>query len=415
MDIKLPINPRVREAIEKELAHGTPIIVKDALGGGNSHQDTRLPLVDGLYQEAPAFPQWGPVGADFILNFERFSAGLLSEDQADKFLRNTLLLLPVAHMRVIHPQLDTEGMIMHMVRERFEKTSNQELKDLCIRKRDFDPGHPSASGFFEVLKKVLVKQCTETAPMAIALGQPKDLVLKQLVNFIDQSLNALDITDDRWPHIRTGFLHHFLIAYPDLWNQTNTEAYHFLGELMIHMMPGRGMSADKAVVERHAGKSMIRQPGNAIPRGLMKFTLDYLVAIDPDVLDARHLLREGTRSDVWLDRCSNLEQGLPILERLLAHGVVHPAIERIDGLVSRLTEAGKYSALVCYADGGAIPEEVAMAIIEASPGSYDNAFKKAEEFPALQRLAKLKWPSDEQFTKLSPINKRRLLEGDLGI
>ena len=38
-----------------------------------------------------------------------------------------------------------------------------------------------------------------------------------------------------------------------------------------------------------------------------------------------------------------------------------------------------------------------------------------KKFPAIQRLADLKWPSDEQLLKLSPKNKRLLLEGDLGI
>ncbi len=34
MDIKLRINPKVREAIEKELASPTPVIFKPLIGGG---------------------------------------------------------------------------------------------------------------------------------------------------------------------------------------------------------------------------------------------------------------------------------------------------------------------------------------------------------------------------------------------
>lgn len=413
MEIELPINPKVREAIEKELACGTPVIVKNVLGSeGNRRLDSCLMLEDGLYQSV-AFPEY--YGSALILNYQRFVDGLLTDEQADKLLSDTLRHTRITHLKVVHADLDIDSMIMHLVRERFEKTGDQELKELCVRKRDFDPGHPSVAGFFESLKIILVKLCTGDAPMAIALGQPKDLVLKQLVNFIDQSLYALQITDERCPHIRAGFLHHFLIAYPDLWNQANVEPCHFLGDLMIHMTPVRGMTASKVVVEGHAGKSMIREPGNAIPRGLMEFTLDYLVDIDPDVLDARHLLREGTRSAVWLDRCTNLEQGLPILERLLSYGVLHPALERIEGVVAKLSESGKRAALMCYAKSGELPAEMAQAIVDTAPDAYDQVLDQVKKFPAIQRLADLKWPSDEQLLKLSPKNKRLLLEGDLGI
>lgn len=414
MNITLPINPRVRKAIEDELANGTLIIVKDALGGVIRHQDTRLLFADGLYQETPPFPQWGPVGADFILNYERFSAGLLSDDQADKFLCETLVQLRVAHMRVIHPQLDIESMIQHLVSECQKKTSNRVRDDLIARKMAFGVVMNGNTESFDFLKYLLVNEATKISPMAIALGQSKELALRLLKELIDESLDLHGITNDLLPHIRTGILHNFLIAYPELWDQTNTEPYHFLGALMIYLVPGR-VSVDKTVTEGPAGKSLILNPGSHIPLGLIECTLDYLVGIDPDVLDARHLLREGTRSVVWLDRCPNLEQGLPILERLLAHGLVHPAIERIEDVVAKLSEAGKRSAMMCYAEGGAIPDEMAKAIVEASPGSYDHAFERAEEFPSLQRLANLKWPSDEQFLTLSPLNKRRLLEGDLGI
>ncbi|MCY1304718.1 hypothetical protein D9M70_544820 [compost metagenome] len=152
-----------------------------------------------------------------------------------------------------------------------------------------------------------------------------------------------------------------------------------------------------------------------IPISLMEFTLDYLVNIDPDVLDARHLLREGTRSAVWLDRCSNLEQGMTILERLLSYGVVHPALERIEGVVAKLSEAGKRAALACYARGGDLPAEMAQSIVDTVPEVYDQVLDQLKKFPAIQRLADLKFPSDEQLLKLSPKNKRLLLEGDLGI
>jgi hypothetical protein len=412
MEIKLPINPRVREAIEKEMVGGTPLIEKDAFDPRvNNRHDSLTPLVDGLHKDFFRFN----AGAGFVLNYVRFIEGLLTDDQADKFLLDTLKNLRISHLKVIHPQLDIDAMIMHLVRERFDKSSSQELKDLCVQKRDPEPLHPRNTQLFEMLKGVLVTHSTKNAPMAIALGQSKDLVLKHLKGVIDEGLTALDITPERCPHIRTGFLHHFLIAYPDLWNQANVEPYHFLGEPMIRMAPGRGMSVDKEVAWGSAGKSLIRESSGQIPPELMEFTLDYLVSIDPDVLDARHLLREGTRSDLWLDRCSNLEQGLPILERLLSYGLAHPALERIEGVVAKLSEASKRAALLRYAKVGDLSSEMAQAIVDTTPQVYDQVLDQLKKFPAIQRLADLKWPSNEQLLKLSPKNKRLLLEGDLGI
>lgn len=412
MDIKLPINPRVRERLE---------------------QNGPMP---GVLIKNPGDSIKSPIdGSGFILNYQRFNDGSLTDELADAFLIDVLKHLRVAHLKVIHPQLDIDAMVMRLVRERFEKTNNLELKDLCVQKRDHEPLHARNTQNFEMLKGVLVTHATKIAPMAIALGQSKDLVFKHLVGVIDESLTALDITAERCPHIRTGFLHHFLIAYPDLWSQTNTEPHHFLGELMIHMSPIRGMDVDKTVAHGQAGKSLIRRPSvtprnqrkratawmpphndlGGIPISLMEFTLDYLADIDPDVLDARHLLREGTRSAVWLDRCPNLESGLPIIERLLSYGVFHPALERIEGVVAKLSEAGKRAALLCYANVGEIPAEMAQAIVDTAPQVYDQVLDQVKKFPSLQRLADIKWPSDEQMLKLSPKNKRLLLEDDLGI
>lgn len=391
MDIKQPTKPYTREAMEQFIRQ------KDE---------------NGLYNYS-LFHALD--GSDFLLDYQLFSEGKLTDDQADQLLRETLRRQYIAHMRVVHPQLDIEAMVMHLVRERCQKTSDQALKAFCARQREFQPLPPAELQVFHRLESTLELHASRTVPMAIALGQPKDVALKHLVKTIDESLNALKFTADRYPHIRTGFLHHFLIAYPELWHQTNTEPYHFLGEPMIYMMPGGCMRPDRAVIEGPAGKSIIRSSGE-IPLELIFFTLDYLVGIDSDVLDAKHLLREGTRSEVWLDRCPNLEEGLPIIERLLACGVVHPAIERIEGVAEKLSEVGKRAALRCYVKGSdAISCELAQAIVEASPETYDQVFAQVKQFPSIKRLTNLKWPSDEQLLKLSPKTKRLLLEGDLGI
>lgn len=391
MDIKQPTSSRTREAMEQFIRQ------KDENG---FYKYSLFHALDG---------------SDFLLDYQLFSEGKLTDDQADQLLWATLRRQHITHMRVVHPQLDIEAMVMHLARERCEKTSDQALKAFCADQREHQPLRPVEAQAFDRLKGTLVMQATQIVPLAIALGQPKDVALKHLVKTIDESLNALEFTADRYPHTRTGFLHHFLIAYPELWRHTNTEPYHFLGEPMIHMMPGGGMRPDRAVIDGPAGKSLIRS-SSGIPPELIFFTLDYLVGIDSDVLDAKHLLREGTRSDVWLDRCPNLEEGLLIIERLLACGVVHPAIERIEGVAAKLSEVGKRAALLCYAKGSdAISIELALAIVEASPESYDQVFVQVKKFPSLQRLTNLKWPSDEQLLKLSPKTKRLLLEGDLGI
>lgn len=390
MDIKQPTKPYTREAME---------------------QFVRQKDENGLYNYS-LFHALD--GSDFLLDYQLFSEGKLTDDKADQLLWATLRRQHIAHMRVVHPQLDIEAMVMHLARERCEKTSDQALKAFCARQREFQPLRPVETQAFDRLRRTLVMHATQTVPLAIALGQPKDVALKHLVKTIDESLNALEFTADRYPHIRTGFLHHFLIAYPEFWHQTNTEPCHFLGESMIHMLPGGGMRPDRAVIEGLAGQSIIPSSGGFLE--LTFFTLDYLAGIDSDVLDAKHLLREGTRSELWLDRCPNPEEGLPIIERLLACGVVHPAIERIEGVAEKLSEVGKRAALRCYVKGSdAISSELAQAIVEASPESYDQVFAQVKQFPSLMRLTNLKWPSDEQLLKLSPKTKRLLLEGDLGV
>ena len=391
MDIKQPTKPYTREAMEQSIRQ------KDENG---AYKYSVFNAIDG---------------SDFVQDYQLFSEGKFTDDQADQLLRGILLYQRIAYMRVVHPQLDIEAMVMHLVRERCEKTSDQALKACCTLLRKFQSLHPIDTQSFDRLKGTLVSHATHVVPLTIALGQPKHVALKHLVKTIDEGLTALKYTDDRYPHIRTGFLHHFLIAYPELWRQANAEPYHFLGEPMIYMMPGGGMRPDRDVIEGPAGKSLIRSSGG-IPLELIFFTLDYLVGIDSDVVDAKHLLREGTRSEVWLDRCPNLEEGLPIIERLLACGVVHPAIERIEGVAEKLSEVGKRAALRCYVKGSdAISCELAQAIVEVSPESYDQVFAQVKKFPSLQRLSNLKWPSDEQLQKLSPKTKRLLLEGDLGI
>ncbi|WP_312206771.1 hypothetical protein [Pseudomonas kuykendallii] len=76
MEIKLPINPRVREAIEKEMVGGTPLIEKDAFDPRvNNRHDSLIPLVDGLHKDFFRFN----AGAGFVLNYVRFIEGAVTE------------------------------------------------------------------------------------------------------------------------------------------------------------------------------------------------------------------------------------------------------------------------------------------------------------------------------------------------
>ncbi len=90
-------------------------------------------MIDGLYDDR-AFDRH--VGVAFILNYELFDQGLLSGDQADMLLHDSLMGLRIAHLNVIHPRLDIDGMIRRLANDRFEKTCEKKLKDLLTRKLD---------------------------------------------------------------------------------------------------------------------------------------------------------------------------------------------------------------------------------------------------------------------------------------
>ncbi len=165
-----------------------------------------------------------------------------------------------------------------------------------------------------------------------------------------------------------------------------------------------------------AGTPLIGKGGERYKPELSGFVLDYLQALDPSVLDARHLLLDGSRSQAWIDRCPNLENGLDVLSRLCHYGVTHPALKRIKSVASRLPEDGQKGLVRQYLDhGSAVTERLTQAILQAKPEPYDWAFDQCSGYAAVARLAKIRRLTGEQIGRLEPSVKRRLLEGDLWV
>ena len=134
------------------------------------------------------------------------------------------------------------------------------------------------------------------------------------------------------------------------------------------------------------------------------------------MLDARHLLLDGSRSQAWLDRCPNLEDGLDVLSRLCHYGVTHPALKRIKSVASRLPEDGQKGLVRQYLDHGSnITERLTQAIFQAKPEMQDWAVEQCRGYAAVARLAKIRRLTGEQIGRLAPGMRHRLPEGELGV
>lgn len=408
---ELSINPKIRAKLDK--APLIKIIDREIEQGDwfKPARDRVLLLHDGLIYDY-GFPPY--YGAFFVLNYERYRQGFLDEEQLDRFVTILLDRIEIPYLKAVHPQADIDGLFMALLYERRRNSRNSHLLDKinhfdrlpCWRRASKDRSHS-----FAVKEFVL-----RSAPFSIALGQSPVAVLEQLRQELGKDIDGHCVPPALKRPMLDRYLDHFLIGYPDLWPVIGANATRFLGEPMLGRLPSGQHCADTSVVNGNAGKPLISRSSSHYDQELAHFILDYLSNFDPMVIDARHLLRDGSRSRVWLDRCPNLEAGLGTLSMLCHYGITHPALKRINQVAVCLSEEGQKGLVRKYLDqGSAISERMTQDIIKAKPELYDWAFEQYRCNVAVLRLAKIRSFTNDQLSKLEPAIKRRLLERDLGV
>lgn len=406
---QLPINPTIRAKLDKApLVEATEheIKMKVCL---EKPRNRMLFLRDGLI-DTQCFPSF--YGAFFVLNLERHMAGDLDEEQLDHFVSILLDNAQIPYLKAVHPQADIEGHFTALLRDRRRNSRSSYLQGRLDqygrlpswrRARKGDPRYP--------IHDLVMRDAT----FSIALGHSPEVVLEQLQQELWKAVLALDVHLSREQPIFDRFLDNFLIGHPDLWHLVGADASRFLGSLLLKQLAGEGVSADKSVINGKSGRSLIRSGGERIEQELSGFILDYLSAIDPSVLDAKHLLLDGSRSQAWLDRCPNLESRLDLLSQLCHYGVPHPALKRIKQVATRLPDEGQKGLVRQYLEhGSAATERLTQAIFQARPELHEWAFEQCSGYAAIARLAKIKRLSGEQIGRLEPSVKRQLLEEDIG-
>ncbi|OQR35339.1 hypothetical protein BWR15_15515 [Pseudomonas sp. T] len=408
---KLPIHPKVRAKLAK-----APLIetderqIKDIVWF-QKPRNRMLFLHDGLIY-TQCFPSY--YGAFFILNYERYLNGQLDEEQLDRFLGILLDKIEIPYLKAIHPQADIEGLFAALLRDRRCNTRESHLTDRINRygrlpswrrARKGDPRSP-------IMDLVL-----RDAPFAIALGHSPAAVFGQLHQELGKAVAQHDVQQALKGALFDRYLDHFLIGYPNLWHLVGADASRFLGAPMIKQLAAsEWFGADKSVVNGKSGRSLISKGGEHTSQGMADLILDYLQGFDPAVLDARHLLLDGTRSQAWLDRCPNLDDGLDVLSRLCHYGISHPALKKIKRVAVRLPEEGQKGLVKQYLEhGSALTERLTQAIFQAKPELCDWAVDQCSGHAAVARLMKIKRLTGEQIGRLEPSVKRLLLEDDLGV
>ena len=407
---QLPINPLIRSKLDKApLIEATEHEIKMKVWF-EKPRNRMLFLRDGLI-DTQCFPAF--YGAFFVLNLERQLAGDLDEEQLDHFVSILLDNVQIPYLKAVHPQADIEGHFTALLRDRRKNSRSSYLQGRLDqygrlpswrRARKGDPRYP--------IHDLVMRDAT----FSIALGHAPEVVLEQLQQELGKAVRALDVHPALKRPLFDRFLDNFLVGHPDLWLLVGADASRFLGSLMIKNYLGDGLSADKSVINGRSGRSLVRSGGERIEQELSGFILDYLSAIDPSVLDVKHLLRDGTRSHAWLDRCPNLEEGLNQLSLLCHYGIPHPALKRIKQVATRLPDEGQKGLVRQYLDhGSAVTERLTQAIFQARPELYDWAFDQCSGYPAVARLSKIKRLTSEQIGRLEWGVKRRLLEEDMGV
>ncbi len=408
---KLPINTKIRAILDSTpLIEATEEQIRKKFWWMKNPRQKLLFMDDGLINTM-CFP--GYYGAFFILNLERHREGLLSDDQLDRFVDILLDKIEIPYLKAVHPNADIEGVFTALLCDRRIKGCESYLTDR-INAYGALPSWKRASKGDK--RPAIMDLVLRDAPFAIALGQSPVAVLEQLQKELWKAVLDLDVNPAREQHLFDRYLDHFLIGYPELWPLVGADASRFLGAPMIKQLASFRLTADKSVVNGKSGKPLVRKGGDHHEQELAGFVLDYLQGFDPTVLDAKHLLLDGSRSQAWLDRCPNLETGLRMLSKLSLFGIPHPALKRINQAAVRLTDDGQKGLVIDYLErGSSLTEQMTRAIFQARPELYDWALEQCRGYAAVMHLAKIKPLTSEQIGKLEPGIKRRLLEGDLGI
>ena len=407
----LHINPKIRTRIDS-----APLIEADERKIKNSIWMKKpgqrlLFLQEGLVNTI-CFPSF--YGAFFVLNYERHMAGLLDCEQLDRFVEILLEKVEIPYLKAVHPQLDIDVLVAGLLRERRCNTQQCHLLDK-INMHGRLPSWKKVRQVGSDPRTAILSMVTQRAPLAIAMGHSKEVVLEHLIQELEKAVLQLDVPPALKRPLRDRYLDHFLIGYPELWHLVGTDGSRFLGEPMIKNHIGGGFSADRAVVSGKSGKPLIRKGGHRYSQEMAAFFLDYLQKLDPSVLDAQHLLLDGSRSHAWLERCLNLESRIDILERLTNYGIAHPALKRIEGLAGKLSEEGRQSVITEYLRRGSrVTEKLARDIIEIQPELHNWALGYCSSYVAVSRLAQIRVLSAEQIGDLPNSIKRKLLEADLG-
>lgn len=408
----LPINPKIRTRL-----NCAPLIEADERKIKNSiwmkKPGQRLLFLQEGLVNTMCFPSF--YGAFFVLNYERHLDGLLDYEQLDRFVDILYDKVEIPYLKAVHPQLDIDAMVAGLLRERRCNTQQGHLLDR-INMHGRLPSWKKMRQVRSDPRAAILVMVIQRAPLAIAMGHSKEVVLEHLIQELEKAVAELDVHPALKRPLRDRFLDHFLIGYPELWSLVGAHASRFLGEPMIKNYIGHGFSADRAVVTGKAGKPLIRIGGQHYSQEMAVLFLDYLQTLDPSVLDAQHLLLDGSRSHAWLERGSNLESRIDILEQLTKYGIVHPALKRIEGLAGRLSEEGQQSVITEYLRRGSrVTEKLARAIIGIQPELHDWALGNCSGYASVLRLAQIRALSAEQIGDLPNGIKRKLLEVDLGV
>lgn len=345
-------------------------------------------------------------GAKFIYDYDHYLDGQLSDEDFDEQLFQALDEVSLPLMRVIHPRLDADTLIHQLVEQRYSLTQSADLRQRVdwLRRYDLTP----AKDYEIVIPfSLLHRMAAIRMPMAIALGRPleqsAETLREAISREVDQLFDNLEIRHRE--RMKSGFFDHFLIGYPELWPRYGVTASHFLGASMLD-----GDQRAKGVYRGPAGKSMVRGSRRRYPEQLSRLCLNYLTRLDPSVLDARHIVLDGSRSKVWVQHARGLEEEVDRVRKLICAGIDHPALERLPNLVGMFDQSTREAALRIYlVSGGRVKQRLAEKILEQHPQMREWAFGLCRGHRQLARLNAMAPLTKEQLGMVSQLNRRRLL------